>query len=188
MGLFPRTAATGLYDLRPGTSVFCELSAYEAAFALLSPALERCEAPFFSPRAGRAQLERLCALCGFRAPAGMELSALRKAAAALARGPGHTAGALESHFCALGADLSLREQPGQSRVFAEGAGAGGLFPDNAALLRGLAALLPVGIGAADNLGSLSWERLEASGLTAAQLDEKDLAWAQIDAGQLPETR
>ena len=46
----------------------------------------------------------------------------------------------------------------------------------------------MGVGAADNFGSLSWERLDASGLTAAQLDEKDLAWAEIDAGQLPETR
>lgn len=88
MGLFPRTAATGLYDLRPGGSVFRELSAYEAAFALLSSALERCEASFFSPRADRAQLERLCILCGFRVPAGMELSTLREASAALARAHG----------------------------------------------------------------------------------------------------
>ena len=188
MGLFPRTAATGLYDLRPGGSVFRELSAYEAAFALLSSALERCEASFFSPRADRAQLERLCILCGFRVPAGMELSTLREASAALARGPGCTPGALESHFRALGADLSLREHGGQNRVLAEGLGAGGLIPDNAALLRLLAALLPVSVGAADNFGSLSWERLDASGLTAAQLDEKDLAWAEIDAGQLPENR
>ena len=36
-------------------------------------------------------------------------------------------------------------------------------------------------GAADNFGSLSWERLDASGLTAAQLDEKDLAWAASPA-------
>ena len=84
MGLFSRTAAAGLYDLRPGAPVFRELSAYEAALALLSPALERCEAPFFSPRADRAQLERLCALCGFHVPAGMELPSLREAAAALA--------------------------------------------------------------------------------------------------------
>lgn len=188
MGLFSRTAAAGLYDLRPGAPVFRELSAYEAALALLSPALERCEAPFFSPRAGRAQLERLCALCGFRVPAGMELPALREAAAALSRGPGHTIGVLESYLRALGADLSLREQAGRNRVLAEGAGAGGLFSDNAALLRSLETLLPVGVGAADNLGGLSWERLDASGLTAAQLDEKDLAWAEIDAGRLPETR
>lgn len=79
-------------------------------------------------------------------------------------------------------------QDGQNRVLAEGLGAGGLILDNAALLRLLAALLPVGVGAADNFGSLSWERLDASGLTAAQLDEKDLAWAEIDAGQLPENR
>lgn len=188
MGLFPRTAATGLYDLRPGGSVFRELSAYEAAFALLSPALERCEVSFFSPRADRAQLERLCALCGFRVPAGH--GAFRAAGGFRRAGarPGCTPGALESHFRALGADLSLREQDGQNRVLAEGLGAGGLILDNAALLRLLAALLPVGVGAADNFGSLSWERLDASGLTAAQLDEKDLAWAEIDAGQLPENR
>lgn len=186
MDLFTRTAATGLYSLAPGSAVFRELTAYEAAFDLLSPALARCEAPFFSPDAGRAQLERLCTLCGFQVPPETPLSNLREAAAALLRGPGYTVSALETHLCALGAEISLSEgEP--FRVFAEGAGADGLFRDNASLLAYLQALMPVGTGVADNLGRLSWERLDMAGLTASEFDKKDLTWTAIDAGELPET-
>ena len=70
MSLLSQTAALGIYDLRPGSMIRCEIESYQAALDLLPPLLPSVSS--LPDRMSSEQLGRWCALYGFTPPGGMK--------------------------------------------------------------------------------------------------------------------
>ncbi|MCI8493178.1 hypothetical protein AALA99_09695 [Anaerotruncus colihominis] len=183
--LYARTAAAGIYDLRPGTAVSNELAALDAGLSWARTFLSEMTAALYPLSAPYEMLKAWCALYGYAVPSGLDGTALRRAAAALTRPPGCSRAALEAYFRALGCAVRLTEQTAQRRVLVGGETFGGLFEDSDALMRALRRLLPVGVTAALDIGELTWALLDAMELDAAAIDARGLTWSEFDAAGHP---
>lgn len=183
--LYARTAAAGIYDLRPGTSVSNELAALDAGLSRARELLSDITDALYPLSAPYEMLKAWCALHGYGVPSGLDGTLLRRAAAALAHPPGCSHAALEAYFRMLGCAVRLTEQPAQCRVLVGGETSGGLFEDSGALMRALRRLLPVGVTAALDIGELTWALLDAMELDAAAIDARGLTWSEFDAAGHP---
>ena len=114
--LYARTAAAGIYDLRPGTSVSNELAALDAGLSRARELLSDITDALYPLSAPYEMLKAWCALHGYGVPSGLDGTLLRRAAAALAHPPGCSRAALEAYFRMLGCAVRLTEQPAQCRV------------------------------------------------------------------------
>ena len=180
MNLFSRTAALGLYQLRPGSVVWMELTVYQEA---LEPLLRRLDALERAPDPERAEptaLRRLCALCGLPAPEGLPEETLRRAAPALLRGAACTLEGLSAYLDALGVTAQCTDDPERRRVTAVVQEPAGLCPDVESLQRALERFLPAGTALFLDVGTLTWSLFEGAELTAGTLDALDFTWNWFD--------
>lgn len=183
--LYARTAAAGIYDLRPGTSVSNELAALDAGLSQARALLSDIKAVLWPLSASRETLNAWCALHGYGVPSDLDGTLLRRAAEALTCPPGCSRAALEAYFRTLGCAVRLTEQPAQRRVLVGGETFGGLFEDSDALMHALRRLLPVDVTAALDIGELTWALLDAMELDAASIDARGLTWSEFDAAGHP---
>ncbi|MEM1484362.1 hypothetical protein V6615_05715 [Oscillospiraceae bacterium PP1C4] len=181
MDLFAQTAAAGLYDLREGSMVTCELKACQAGLDLLEKQLAPLENASVVSTMSTAQLTQICDLFGFAVSPEITAAALRGYVEILLRGCGKcTTAAIQTYLRGLGAQITLIEQPEKRRLLVGGTQLSGLCASSEVLHRILCALLPVGVESVLSLGSLSWEMLDAGDLSTAALDKKDFTWEWFD--------
>ena len=154
MSLLSQTAALGIYDLRPGSMIRCEIESYQAALDLLPPLLASVSS--LPDRMSSEQLGRWCALYGFTPPEGMKEDAVRRALAECIRGCGWTVPEIEDFLERLGAVVSIEEQTG--RLMVRGDFSPGFFSDVETLLRTIGQLAPAGLEIANDLYGLSWDQ------------------------------
>lgn len=172
MSLLSQTAALGIYDLRPGSMIRCEIESYQAALDLLPPLLASVSS--LPDRMSSEQLGRWCALYGFTPPEGMKEDAVRRVLAECIRGCGWTVPEIEDFLERLGAVVSIEEQTG--RLMVRGDFSPGFFPDVETLLRTIGQLAPAGLEIANDLYGLSWDALDRKDYTAQMLDDRDMTW------------
>ncbi len=172
MSLLSQTAALGIYDLRPGSMIRCEIESYQAALDLLPPLLASVSS--LPDRMPPEQLAEWCALYGFTCPDGMDEEEVRQALAQLVRGCGWTVPEVEAFLNRLGAVVSIEEQSG--RLMVRGDFSPGFFPDVETLLHMIGQLVPAGLEIANDLYGLSWDALDRKDYTAQMLDARDMTW------------
>lgn len=172
MSLLSETAALGIYDLRPGSMIRCEIDAYQAALDLLPPQLVSVSS--LPDRMPPERLAEWCALYGFASTEGMKEEEVRQALAQLIRGCGWTVPEVEAFLNRLGAAVSIEEQPG--RLMVRGDFSPCFFPDVETLLRMIDRLAPAGLEIANDLYGLSWDALDRKEYTAQMLDDRDMTW------------
>ena len=86
--LYARTAAAGIYDLRPGTSVSNELAALDAGLSQARELLSDITDALYPLSAPYEMLKAWCALHGYGVPSGLDGALLGRADAARAHPPG----------------------------------------------------------------------------------------------------
>ncbi len=172
MSLLSETAALGIYDLRAGSMIRCEIETYQAALDLLAPQIASV-----SSLPGRMPPELLgqwCALYGIVPPEGMEEGEVRRALIESIRGCGWTVPEIEGFLRRLGAAVSIEEQPG--RLMVRGDFSPCFFPDVETLLHTIEQFVPAGLEVANDLYGLSWDALDRKAYTAQMLDDRDMTW------------
>ena len=186
MSLFARTAQLGCYRLGPQDAVTRELWVLQQGLEGAAGWQKRLEALPFPQRWAPQRQRLLCRLRGLTVPEGCTPAQLAQAAQlawqAIPPEPQAVCAALEQ----LGvAGAALTEDPAGLTVQLEGE-PGGFLPQRQAVEAFVQGLLPAGVVLKRENPPLTWALFDSLGNTVAQLEEKNLTWAQLDAyGQQP---